>query len=80
MTNKSRTESKEFSPALSKRRNSLNYKIIFLIIISIFLISATPPPKKKTYPAQTGTYTVDKHKSSGKKGVGGLCFIDASQY
>jgi hypothetical protein len=52
--------------------------ILLSIIMIAFLIGATPPPKKQ--PAQTGTYKVDNHKDSGKKGVGGICFIDTSQY
>jgi len=52
--------------------------ILISIIMISFLIGASPPKK---YPAQTGTYKVsDNHKSSGKKGVGGICFIDTSQY
>jgi hypothetical protein len=53
--------------------------ILLSIIMIAFLIGASPPPKKR--PAQTGAYKVsDNHKSSGKKGVGGICFIDTSQY
>ena len=52
--------------------------VLIAILAMVFLTGATNPPPKK-YPAQTGTYKVDKHKSSGKKGVGG-CFIESSQY
>jgi hypothetical protein len=57
------------------------YIVVFIAILAVvFLTGATTTTTTKKRPAQTGTYTVDKHKSSGKKGVGGICFIDSSQY
>jgi len=53
--------------------------VLIAILAMVFLTGATTTTTKKR-PAQTGTYTVDKHKSSGKKGVGGICFIESSQY
>jgi hypothetical protein len=56
------------------------YIIVLIAFLAVaFLAGATKTTTKK-YPAQTGTYTVDKHKSSGKKGVGGICFIGSSQF
>lgn len=54
--------------------------LVILIVLTAFLIGATAPPKK--YPAQTGTYKVNQKSSSksSAKGVGGICFIDTSQY
>jgi hypothetical protein len=50
--------------------------LLCLLIILPFIMSASPPPKK--YPAQTGVYKVEKHKSSSAHGHRG-CFIDSSQ-
>jgi hypothetical protein len=56
------------------------YIVVFIAILAMVFLAGATKTTTKRYPAQTGTYKVDKHKSSGKKGVGGICFIGSSQF